>query len=134
MFYKQLWCYTRYAFTHGKRTSHFGCDIYSGGQSYQHTSISLPARNGLKSAISLFCCSVSLGNSLNFQTLILITQRDFCAPHRDLILIQSVWNDMKKRRRTKSRRTISQDASRNLPEKLCSSAPRAALNTKDAHT
>ncbi len=53
------------------------------------------AKNGFKSVISVFYCSVSVGNiSLHFQTLILplivIIQWYFClttasAPHRDLI-------------------------------------------------
>ncbi len=68
-------------------------------------------KNGFKSVISIFCCSVSVGNnSLHFQTFILpliviISEIFVCtrslttasAPHRsDLIIIQSVWNDMKK--------------------------------------
>ncbi len=53
------------------------------------------AKNGFKSVISIFCCSVSVGNiSLHFQTfilpLIVIIQWDFCAPHRDLIWSSSV--------------------------------------------
>ncbi len=53
------------------------------------------AKNGFKSVISIFCCSVSVGNiryikyQIYFQTFILplsvIIQWDFCAPHRDLI-------------------------------------------------
>ncbi len=86
-----------------------------------------PAKNGFKSVISIFCFSVSIGNiSLHFQTfilpLIVIIQWDFClhkesdnrdcAPHRSdlIIIIQSVWNDMKKQnklRQTKSRRTVA---------------------------
>ncbi len=39
------------------------------------TIVFLPAKNGFKSAVSIFCCSVSVGNiSLHFQTLILIMQ------------------------------------------------------------
>ncbi len=48
-------------------------------------------KNGFKSGISIFCCSVSVSNiSLRFQTFILpliVIQWDFCAPHRDLIII-----------------------------------------------
>ncbi len=84
-----------------------------------------PAKN-LKSVISIFCCSVSVGNiSLHFQTfilpLIVIIQWDFClhkesdnsqcsTQRSDLIIIQSVWNDMKKQnklRQTQSRRTVA---------------------------
>ncbi len=58
------------------------------------------AKNAFKSVISIFCCSVSVGNiSFHFQTLILslivIIQWFLFDPHRDLIIIQSVWNDMK---------------------------------------
>ncbi len=73
-------------------------------------------KNGFESVISIFCCSVSVGNiSLHFQAfilpLIVIIQWDFCAPHRDLIWSSSVsLNDMKKQnklRQTKSRRTVA---------------------------
>ncbi len=133
-------------------------DIYSVVAKMIRTLVCSPAKNGFKSIISIFCCSVTVGNiSLYFQTLILplivIIQWDFCltstsAPHRDLIWSdhhQSVW--MTWRNRTNWDRLNPeelcqrlQDASRNLPaklpEKLCSSAPRAkaALNTKDVHT
>ncbi len=80
-----------------------------------------PAKNGFKSVISIFCCSVSVENiSLHFQTfilpLIVIIQWDFVCTRSlstqrsDLIIIQSVWNDMKKQnklRQTKSRRTVA---------------------------
>ncbi len=70
-----------------------------------------PTKNGFKSVISIFCGSVSVGNiSLHFQTLflslIVIMQWDYClhkesdnsqcsTQRSDLIIIQSVWNDMK---------------------------------------
>ncbi len=124
-------------------------EIYSGGQNDKNTSIFTSYKNGFKSVISIFCCSVSVNIYL---PLIVIMQWDFClttasAPHRDLIWSdhQSVWNDMKKQNKlrwTQSEELCQclQDASRNLPaklpEKLCASAPRAkaALNAKDAHT
>ncbi len=60
-------------------------------------------------------CSVSEGNiSLHFQTfilpLIVIIESDNSQLRSDLIIIQSVWNDMNKPnklRQTKSRRTVS---------------------------
>ncbi len=50
------------------------------------------AKHGFKSVISIFCCSVSVGNiSLHSQTLILplivIMEWYFWAPHRDLIWV-----------------------------------------------
>ncbi len=46
------------------------------------TLIFLPAKNGFKSVISIFCCSESVGNiSLHFQTILplfVIIQCDFC--------------------------------------------------------
>ncbi len=79
-----------------------------------------PARNDFKSVISIFCCSVSIGNiSLHFQTLILpiivIIQWDFClttssAPHRDLIWSSSVClesHEETEQTETKSRRTVA---------------------------
>ncbi len=110
-----------------------------------------------KSVISMFCCSVSEGNiSLYFQAfillLIVIIQWDFClttvsAPHRDLIWSSSSLSGITWRNRTNWDRLNPeelwqrlQDASRNLPvklpEKLCTSAPRAkaALNAKVGHT
>ncbi len=82
-----------------------------------------PAKNGFKSFISIFCCSVSVGNiSLHFQILplIVILQLDFClykesensqcfTQRSDLISIQSVWNDIKNRklRQIKSRKTVA---------------------------
>ncbi len=85
-----------------------------------------PVKISFKSVISIFCCSVSVGNiSLHFQALILplivIIQWYFClhkesdnsqcsTQRSDLIIIQSVWNDMKKQnkqRQTQSRRTVA---------------------------
>ncbi len=82
------------------------------------------SKNGFKSVI--FYCSVSIGNiSLLLQTfilpLIVIIQWDFClhkesdnsqcsTQRSDLIIIQFVWNDMKKQnklRQTKARRTVA---------------------------
>ncbi len=108
--------------------------LYSAGQNDQNTYFQ-QLKNDFKSVISIFCCSVSVGNiSLRFQTfilsLIVIIQRS------DLIIISlSEWHEETEQTETKSRRTVSQDASRTsckAPEKLCSSAPRtkAALNTK----
>ncbi len=76
-----------------------------------------PAKNGFKSVISFFCCSVSVWNiSLHFQTdifEIFVWQQpelhtEIWSDHH-----QSVWNDMKKQnklRQTKSRRTVSTSA------------------------
>ncbi len=52
-------------------------------------------KNGFKSVLSIFCCSVSGGNiSLHFQTfiwpLIVVNQWYFCASHRDVIWSSSV--------------------------------------------
>ncbi len=108
----------------------------------------------------MFYCSVSVENiGLRFQTLILpliiIIQWDFClhkesdnsqhsTQRSDLIIIQSVWNDMKKQnklRQTKSRRTVA-TSPRCFKKPTCkaiwktiASAPRAkaALNAKDGH-
>ncbi len=154
-----------------------------------------PAKN-VFSVISIFCCSVSVGNiSSHFQTfilpLIVIIQWDFCFEvkcgrvwwpilgicalhlthpkcthtvvnthththtHTAVNTHPEQWaanaaapgehlgvRCLAQGSQTKSRRTEKrlQDASRNLPsklpEKLCSSAPRAkiALNAKDGHT
>ncbi len=131
-------------------------DIYSVVAKMIRTLVCSPAKKCFKSIISIFCCSVSVGNiSLYFQTLILplivIIQWDFClttasAPQRSDLIIISL-SGMTWRNRTNWDRLNPeelcqrlQDASRNLPaklpEKLCSSAPRAkaALNTKDGHT
>ncbi len=112
------------------------------------------AKNYFKSVISVFCCSVSVGNiSLHFQTfilpLIVVIQWEFClttasAPHRDLFWSSSslywmTWRNWDRLNPEELWQHL-QDASRNLPaklpEKLYSSAPRAkaALSTKDAHT
>ncbi len=82
------------------------------------TLVSPAAKNGFKSVISIFCCSVSVGNiSLHFQTfilsLIVIIQWDVW----DLIWSSSVClesHEESEQTETKSRRTVSQDASRNL--------------------
>ncbi len=79
-----------------------------------------PAKNGFKLFL-YFAGSVSVVNiSLHFQTII---QWDFCflkesdisqcsTQRSDLIIIQSVWNDMK--RQTKSRRTVATSPRKNL--------------------
>ncbi len=128
----------------------YKCYFYIAVAKIIRTLVFSPDKNGFKSVISIFCCSVSVGNiSLLFQTfilpLIVMIQWDFCltkasAPHRDLIIIQSVWNDMKKQNKLRLNPEELwqrlQDASRKLPaklpEKLCSSAPRAkaALNAR----
>ncbi len=109
-------------------------------------------KNGFKSVISMFCCSVSVGNiSFHFQTfilpLIVIIQWYFClttasAPHRDLIWSSSVcleWHEETEQTETKSRRTVATSPRRfkkpscKAPwKKLCASAPRAkaALNAR----
>ncbi len=76
-----------------------------------------PVKKGFKSVIYIFCCSVSEGNiSLYFQTFILpliviiqlMSDSSQCSTQRSyLIIIQSVWNDTKKLRQTKSRRTVA---------------------------
>ncbi len=100
-------------------------------------------KNGLKSVIFVFCCSVSVGKiSLHFQTfilpLIIIIQRMSDNRQRsDLIIISLsgiTWG--KKLRQTKSRRTVAtsprhfKKPSYKTTWKLCTSAPRA----KNAHT
>ncbi len=115
------------------------------------------AKNGFKSVISIFCWIVSVGNiSLHFQTfilpLIVIIQWHFClhnsqcsTQRSDLIIISLsgvTWRNRTNWDRLNPEELWQclQDASRNLPaklpEKLCSSAPRAksASNTNDAHT
>ncbi len=74
-----------------------------------YTVVAKIIRTQFKSVISIFCCSVSVGN-INFA----INCNNPVRFLSDLIIIQSVWNDMKKLRQTKSRKTESQDASRNL--------------------
>ncbi len=71
------------------------------------------AKNGFKSSFAVVCqeeMSVYIHLAINCNNPVRFLS--------DLIIIQSVWNDMKKLRRTKSRRTVSQDASRNLPANL----------------
>ncbi len=76
------------------------------------------AKNSFKSVSSIFCCSVSVGNiSLHSQTfnlpLIVIIQWDVW----DLIWSSSVClesHEETEQTETQSRRTVSQDASRNL--------------------
>ncbi len=92
------------------------------------------AKNGFKSVISMFCCSVSVGNiSLHIQTFILPLfvriQWDFClatasAPHRDLIWSSSVCLEWHEETTNWDRLNPEElwerlrDASRNLPAKL----------------
>ncbi len=110
------------------------------------TVVSSAAKNGLKSVISIFCSTVSEGNiSLHFQTfilpLIVIIQWDCCAPHRDLIWSSSVClesHEETEQTETKSRRTVSQDASRNLLQSswetlLKSTEDKSCFKHKDAH-
>ncbi len=91
------------------------------------TLVSSAAKNGFKSVISIFCCSVSVGNiSLHFQTfilpLIVIIQWDFCLKqpvlHTEIWSDhhQSVWSDMKKQRQNKSRRTVENNVFKMLQE------------------
>ncbi len=107
-----------------------------------------PTKNGFKSVISTFCCSVSVGNiSLHFQTfillLIVIIQWDFCLhKESDNSQCSTQRSEMTWRteplRQTKSRRTVatSPRCFKKPNYKATSiSAPRAkaALNAKDGH-
>ncbi len=87
------------------------------------------AKNDLKSVISIFCYSVS------------VSVYHVCAPHRDLIWSSSVClesHEKTEQTETKSRRTVSQDASRNLLQSswetlLKSTEDKTCFKHKDAH-
>ncbi len=120
-----------------------------------------PAKKWFQSVISIFCCSVSVGNiSLHFQTfilqLIVIIQWDFClhkesdnsqcsTQRSDLIIIslsgmtwrnRTNWDRLNPEELWQRLQDVSRELAAKLPEKLCSSAPRAkaALNAKEGHT
>ncbi len=116
---------------HLKKDKFIKKNIYTVVAKIIRTLVFSPAKNGFKSIISIFCCSVSEGNiSLHFQTLILplivIIQWDFllkesensqCSTHRSDLIINSL-SGMTWRNTTNWDRLNPEelwDTSRNLP-------------------
>ncbi len=109
------------------------------------------AKNGFKSVISIVCqkyqftfpnihFAINCNNPMRF-----LSDNSQCATQRsDLIIIQSVWNDMKKQsklRQTKSRRTVATSprcfkkyTCKAIWKTMCKcTRAKTALNAKDGH-